>query len=205
MHTAIEDRSLRLATTLAARLCHDMAGLLGTLGAVVDLTAEDPEAHDLAVETVATLSARVRLLRTAWAGAGGPLDAADIAALAQGLPGIERLRLDFSALDGPLAETPARLVLCLLLAALPGLPRGGALSLATAPRGAVRITLSGPGAAWPALLADCAASDAACWRATDAARTLAAPLACLLAGSAGWRVAVDGAGVLLSPKPGNRP
>ncbi len=198
MQTTLEDDAVAFAATLATRLCHDVAGLLGTLAGTLELADEDDEARQLAAETAQTLIARVRLLRAAWGGGAGPLDAATIGALAEGLPGIERLRLDTSGLPGELAETPSRLILCLLLAALPGLPRGGSIAVAVAPGGAIRMRLSGQAAAWPDTLAICAANAAACWSA-NTPRTLAAPLACLLAQEAGWRIAVEQDTVTLAP------
>jgi hypothetical protein len=195
--TTPQDNALRLSSTLATRLSHDVAGLLGTLAGTLDMA--DAEAGALAAETAAALIARVRLLRAAWGGGGGPLDALTLAKLAQGLPGIERLQLDFSELRAPLADVPARLALCLLLAALPGMPRGGAVAVGAAPRGGVRVTLGGAGTAWPALLAACAASEAACWDAAASPRDVAAPLLCLLAASKGWRIMLEGASARAVP------
>jgi len=195
----LEDHAVQVATalaaTLATRLCHDVAGLLGTMSGLMDMADEDPEARLLAAETAHTLMARVRLLRAAWGGGAGPLDAAAITSLAQGLPGIERLQLDLSGLPGELAEAPARLALCLMLAALPGMPRGGVITMAAAGRG-VQVSLSGKSAAWPASLADCALGGAlggaACWSAASSPGGLAVPLACLVAANAGWKVGVSG-------------
>ena len=197
-HGPFDADAVRLASTLATRLCHDMAGLLGTLAGTLDMADEDPEAKELAAETMATLIARVRLLRTAWGGGGGALDAGAILDLAAGLPGVERWRLELSALTGTLEETPARLVLCLMLTALGGMPRGGVMSLTTAPRGGVRIGLAGKAAGWPPALAACAESEAACRRAAQAPGSLPAPLVCLLARQAGWRIDVDGCEVSLA-------
>jgi histidine phosphotransferase ChpT len=195
-----------LASTLATRLCHDMAGLLGTLAGTLDMADEDPEAKELAAETLETLIARVRLLRTAWGGGGGALDAGAILELAAGLPGIERWRLEMSALTGTLEETPARLVLCLMLTALGGMPRGGIMSLAAAPQGGAWIGLAGKAAGWPPALAQCADSDDACWRAAQAPGSLPAPLVCLLARQAGWRIDVDGCEARISERrPGALP
>ena len=193
-----EAPALRLASALATRLCHDMAGLLGNMAGMLDLLDEEAEARSLATETATTLIARVRLLRTAWGGGGGTLDAPALLALADGLPGVERLRLDFSGLHGELPETPARLLLCLLLAALPGLPRGGAIIVASAGDG-VSITLSGNGATWPELLAACASSERACWDAGASPKALAPALACLLASEGGWAVQPRGLAVHLTP------
>jgi histidine phosphotransferase ChpT len=192
VQTDIEDSAAELATVVVTRICHDVAGLLSALSGTLELAAEDPEAAELANETAASLVARVQLLRAAWGGGAGPLDAAAIAAFAQGLPGIERRRLDLADLKGELDEVPARLALCLLLAAVPGAPHGGCIRIANAARGGVHITLLGVGAAWPEALAQCVATRAA-WRKATQPRTLPAPLACRLAAQAGWRITLDGA------------
>jgi hypothetical protein len=188
VQTEIDGRAAELATTVATRICHDLAGLLSALSGTLELAGEDPEAATLAAETAATLIARVQLLRAAWGGGAGPLGGAAIAGFAQGLPGIERLHLDVGGLEGELAEVPARLALCLLLAAGPGMPRGGGIRIADAPRGGVEVTLTGSGANWPESLASSAA-----WREATTPRALAAPLACLLAEQAGWRILLSGA------------
>ncbi len=191
MQTTLEDDAVRLAATVATRLCHDVAGLLGILAGTLDLADEDPEARLLAAETAQTLITRVRLLRAAWGGNGGAMDAGAIAGLAAGLPGIERLRLDFSGLPGELAETPARLLLCVLVAAAPGLARGTALSFQPAGHGGVRIDIAGKAATWPASLLGCVTSDAALREASTAPRDVAAPLACLLAREHGWLIRLE--------------
>jgi histidine phosphotransferase ChpT len=191
VQTEIDGRAAELATTVATRICHDLAGLLSALSGTLELAGEDPEAATLAAETAATLIARVQLLRAAWGGGAGPLGGAAITGFARGLPGIERLHLDVAELEGELEEVPARLALCLLLAAVPGMPRGGDIGIANARRGGVRITLAGIGAAWPESLASCVGSSAA-WRGATTPRTLAAPLACVLAEQAGWRILLSG-------------
>lgn len=198
MQTDTEDAAAELATAVATRICHDLAGLLSALSGTLELADDDPEAALLASETAAALIARVQLLRAAWGGGAGPLDAAAIAAYAQGLPGIERLHLDVAGLDGELDEVPARLALCLLLAAVPGVPRGGAIRVTHAPQGGVDMTLAGIGAAWPATLARCVAGQAQLQDAI-APRTLAAPLACLLAAQAGWRIALNETTATVAP------
>jgi len=198
VQTDIEGGAAELATTVATRICHDLAGLLSALSGTLELAADDPEAAALAAETAATLIARVQLLRAAWGGGAGPLGGASIAGFAQGLPGIERLHLDATGVEGELADVPARLALCLLLAAIPGMPRGGGVRFANAPRGGVQITLTGVGAAWPETMANCVASKAA-WGDAFRPRALAAPLACLLAEQAGWRISLAGATATATP------
>jgi hypothetical protein len=83
-----------------------------------------------------------------------------------------------------------------MLAALPGMPRGGVIKIAAARQGGVQVSLAGKGVAWPDSLADCARAgdlgDAACWAASASPGALAGPLACLVAANAGWRVDVSG-------------
>lgn len=191
MRTTLEADAVRLAAIVSTRLCHDVAGLLGILAGTMELADEDPEARLLAVEAAGTLITRVRLLRAAWGGGGGAMDAGALAGLAAGLPGIERLRLDFSGLPGELAETPARVLLCVLVAAAPGLPRGTALSFQPAPRGGVRVDIAGSAAAWPAPLLLCASNEAALREAASTPRDVAAPMACLLARHHGWVIRVE--------------
>lgn len=195
MQTEIKDAAAELATAVATRICHDLAGLLSALSGTLELAEDDPEAALLATETAAALIARVQLLRAAWGGGAGALDGPAIAGYAQGLPGIERLHLDVAGLQGELDEVPARLALCLLLAAVPGVPRGGAIRITNAPRGGVDLTLAGIGAAWPEALERCVSGR------TDAVvpRTLAAPLACRLAEQAGWRIVLSGATATAAP------
>jgi histidine phosphotransferase ChpT len=185
-HAPARDPSIALATTLANRMCHDIAGLLGTLAGTLEMAAEDPEAASLASETAETLKHRIRLLRAAWGGDEGPLSAGALVDLARGLPNSERLRLDVSAITGELPAAEAQLTLCLLLAA-PHL-RAGVIHIATSARG-VRVTLPVP---WPASLVSCAANVDAAWAGTGTARDLPAPLACLLATTTGHRISVDG-------------
>ncbi len=190
---ALED-PLSFASAVTARLCHDVAGLLGTLAGTLELIDEEPEAAGLAADTAAALSARLRLLRTAWGGGGGAMDGAAIIALAQGLPGAERIRLDTTALPGILEEEAARLAMCLLLAAAPTLPRGTLVTLTGTPFGGFIIRLEGPNATWPAALA---ASPPL--RPGQTQGALAASYAQLLAAQTGWQLDATGTSVTANP------
>jgi histidine phosphotransferase ChpT len=201
LQTTLDDHAVRLAATVATRLCHDVAGLLGILAGTLDLADEDPEAKLLAAETAQTLMTRVRLLRAAWGGDAGAMDAGAIDALAAGIPGIERLRLDFSGLSEALAETPARLLLCLLLAAAPGLSRGTLLSFGPMPHGGVRISIAGSTAAWPALLVACASGESGLREAATSARDVAMPFAYLLARDLGWLIRPEENTVMVIQRP----
>lgn len=167
-------KGLRLAETLAAYLCHEMAGPLSTLAAVLDLGGEDGEALALANAAMQ----RVRFLRAAWAGGAGKLDAAGFAKLAAGLPGGDRCRVDAAGIEGVLPDSVARIALCLLPVAVAALPRGGTIRVA----GRVTLEVDGPQASWPAALRQCLTSADTAWSLTEDPRALPAPLATLLAG-----------------------
>ncbi len=144
--------STQLAEALCARLCHDLASPLGTLMNTLELMAEDPasvaEALPLANEAAQGLAGRVKLLRAAWSGGCGPLDAAGLAALAAGLP--PRVTAELGGLrPGEHAGPAARVLVNLLLLGAEALPRGGVVSLSGQPGGDILVAVQGAGAAWP--------------------------------------------------------
>jgi hypothetical protein len=171
-----EGDALGLAEGVARRICHDFAGLLGTLDG---LTA-------LAAETAGRLAARVRLLRGAWSGGVEALDAAALLALAHGLPGGERLHVDCADLAGALEGDAARLCLCLMLVGAQSMPRGGTLHVGAA-MGEVWMVLQGADAAWPQV-----ASMAGVAGVEDGPRVVPALLCGLLLARLGWRLRVAG-------------
>ena len=187
-----------LAENVARRICHDFASLLGTLNGLTELSAEDPEAALLATETARRLVARLQLVRGAWGGGGDDLDAAAITALADGLPGAERLRVDCTALVGVLEGVAARLCLCLLLTGAGAMPRGGTITVgsedsAEGGHPGIWVQLDGPRAAWPASLtepADASEADP---------RGLPAALCQLLAAGSLWRISVEDARAVARP------
>lgn len=189
--------ALHIAETLGMRLCHDLSGLVGTLTGMVEMLAEEAAGppNDLllmADEAARGLSARLRLLRAAWAGECGSLDRDAITALLPGLHLPHRAGVDVSGLAGPYPEAFARVLLNALLLAAEAVSRGGAVTLADGPGGDVTVRIEGPRAAWPdglmATLADGAALLAA------EPRSLQAPLLAALARRAGVRLALGTAG-----------
>lgn len=191
-----ESRALRLAETLATRLCHDLSGPLGSLAGAVELAAEEAtdasEALEVALESATALSRRLRLLRAAWGSDSAPLHPEEIVALAAGLAGAERLRLDVAGLAPvPLPASAARLVLNLLLLGAEALPRGGVLALSGGLPGGILLAPTGPRAAWPAdLLSAIAAPDAPSATLADP-RRIQSPLTLRLCRSAGFSLTLD--------------
>src|ERR1700679_75829 len=62
--------TVRLVELVCARLCHDLGGLIGTVGNAVDMVAEDiggdSEVAAFASSAAKALAQRLRLMRTAW-------------------------------------------------------------------------------------------------------------------------------------------
>jgi hypothetical protein len=166
------DQALRLAESLTAYLCHEMAGTLSTLAATIELGDEPAEALALAGEA----AARLRFLRATWAGGAGALHGAQLSALAAGLPGADRCRVTVNV-PGLLAPPLARTALCLLPVAVMALPHGGTIDVS----GSVSIRVAGQGAGWPAAFAACLGAADTAWGMTGEPRRLALPLACLVA------------------------
>jgi len=180
--------ALALASTLSARICHDLAGSLGALTGTLELAAEegDAEALKLSLALAQELAARLRLLRAAW-GMGGHVPG--FAILQPGFPGAERLRV---AAEGLVAgdERVRRLALSLLLAATTAMPRGGLMRICGTD-GGLALEIEGVRAAWPLELRQCVTSDSALLAACEAPRAMAVALACLQARAMGWHIVLD--------------
>ncbi len=181
---------LRLPAALAARICHDIAGPLGSLAGTLDMLAEDgdPEALALARESAAILSARLRLLRAAWAEDVEVPGTRVMQSLVPGLPNAERLRVTME-LDAAMTPGLRRLGLNLLLLASAALPRGGDVLL-QGQTDWLRLRVDGRNAGWPETLAACAQSVGAVAMSWPDPRSLAIPMACLLAEAQGLGIRV---------------
>ncbi len=182
------DLQVRLALTLAARVCHDLAGTAGALQAAIDMAAEgqEPDALPLAQDCARELTARLRLLRAAFGDAGAE---EDLAGLAAGLPGAERLTIDVSGAAG-LDGARGRLAANLLLLAAQALPRGGSIRLSAEPH-SMALEVAGPRAAWPAALAHYLADADGAREAEARPRDVGVAIVCLLAGAIGWQVVME--------------
>ena len=197
-----DNDALLLAGALAARLCHDLAGPLGTITGALDLAEHaDAEALALAREATTDLAHRLRLYRAAWAEGAGPGSVAELAALAQGLAH-RRVRLDVAGLPGPARLRPefGRVILNVVLLGAEGMPRGGTVALHGEPEVEVAVMLTGLGAAWPAGTAETIANPATALArlrqhtGTLQPRALLPPFIALLAARDGLRL-----GLLMGP------
>ena len=190
--------SLALAEALAGRLCHDLAGMVGTLMGAVELANEDlamsDEALPMAAEAATMLGHRLRLMRAAWGSEGCTMDGQDLRALAAGLPPARRVRV---ALDGIRPERKfsagsARILLNLLILAAESVSGEGIVTLDETTGNNFVLSISGPRAAWPAGFAGQLADPQLAWKAatTCGPRLLQAPLSALIAHQSGVRVSV---------------
>jgi histidine phosphotransferase ChpT len=185
--------ALALAECLATRLCHDVAGLVGTLAGTLEMALEDSqpdaEAAQLATDATRLLGARIRLYRAAWG--GGEPEGVPLATLTEGLPNRARVKLELATIAPGFTDDPTdpdalkpggpRLLLCLLLAGCAGLHGGGTIAARPEPGGGFSMTLTGRHAAWPEELFGRKPAELE-------PRELAAPLAAMVAASLGWRL-----------------
>jgi histidine phosphotransferase ChpT len=185
---------LALAELLCARLCHDFSGPLGTLIAAAELiddAASDQTEVRAAVQDAAqAMSRRLRYLRAAWGSGAAAITPAELAELAEGVPGQGRVRLDLSALpaDAPLGPGLSRTLMAAILLAAEALPRGGVVRVLADPAaGRLLLLPEGALAAWPEGVA---ATLAGRPHAETTPRTLLAPLTRAIAQQAGFSLSL---------------
>ena len=190
--------TLRLVEMMCARLCHDLGGLIGTVGNAIDIVAADDgrdnEVLAFASSAARMLGQRLRLLRAAW---GPETDAIRLPALIRLVtPPLAARRIDLDAATLPsdclFQPSVARIVLNLVVLAIDSLPRGGTIALQGEP-GDLLIRIDGQNAAWPDGFAACMRDEATALSALTAPHSAQMPLTVLLARSRNLR---------LSPAPG---
>ena len=183
---------LKLAEIISARLCHDMAGPVGTLSAslemVADGSADGEEALEIAHEAAKGMLSRLRFIRAAWAVDGAELDAQTILNYCTALPQARKIAFQADQLEGFLCAPMSRGVLNLAMLGIESLPRGGKLSLAGNKDDGVMMTISGAHAAWPSGFAALMVDADAAWEALHDSRTLQAPLTVLIAQQSGLKL-----------------
>ncbi len=145
---------LRLARLVGLRLCHDLSGVVGTIGNALEMMAGvGEEAAALAVESAGVLRQRLLLWRAVLGGQGeatlGTLLGLLEGQLAGGRAGADAATLDPGTM---VAEPMVPVILSAMLVAGEALPRGGTVRLAGDPAGEMAVLPDGPRAAWPAPL-----------------------------------------------------
>jgi len=185
---------IRLAEIISARVCHDLAGPVGTLSATLELVAEAgaeaADALEIARDAALSLQSRLRFIRAAWALEGAELDAVAIADTCAGLPQARKINFKFDHLHGYFAAPMSRGLLNLTMLAIESLPRGGAVTLTGSEAEGAILTIDGLGAAWPAGLAGVLADEAAAWAALHDSRSLQAPFTALIVRHSGLKLEV---------------
>ncbi|MBV9539505.1 MAG: hypothetical protein JOY70_11270 [Acidisphaera sp.] len=197
---------LRMVELLAMRLCHDLAGPLGTVGAALALAEEDEasvaEACALAAEAAQVTVGRLRMLQAAW-GEPAPRTRRELRNLTAALAR-KGLLLEMPADDTVMPAALARLLLNAVMLAAASLPRGGRVTVSEVADGGFLLEIAGPQAAWPPhlgrYLADAADAQAAFDDEEEGQpRAMLAPLTALFAHQARLRL------TLLLPATGDAP
>ena len=157
------DMTSRLVEQAIARLCHDLSGLIGTVGNALDLLAEEVTGNEvLAFADTASrvLTQRLRLMRTAWGPEIPAMTKTSFRVLIEEPLQSRRVTLDMTHLADNRVFSPAagRLQLNIILLAADCMPRGGTITLYGQPDGVLTGIESPPNmppAAWPTELSDC--------------------------------------------------
>lgn len=153
----------RLAQLIAARICHDLGGPVGTVeGALSLLGAGSEEALAVAQEGAAALRLRLTLIRAAWGGGLGDATLAELLALLDGQVAGGRAHVvpaDGLSPQAVFAAPLAQVLLNALLLAGDALPRGGTILLGGDPADVLIVLPQGEGAAWPPGLAAALAAE----------------------------------------------
>ena len=178
--------TLRLVEFVCARLCHDLGGLIGTVGNAIEMVAEDARRDDevlaFASSAAKSLSQRLRLLRAASGPETDPVALAALVRLAAPPLGARRIGLDVRMLtpDCVFPAPVARVLLNLIVLACDCLPKGGTIVLMGEPSDLL-LRINGPAAAWPAGFTACMGDQAAALEALVDAQSAQMPLTALLA------------------------
>ncbi len=142
---------LDLARMVGLRLCHDLGGVVGTIGNALDMMGNvGGEAATLAHDAAEELRRRLVLWRALLGGQGDATVGATLALLEGQLAGgravVEAGTLD---LDANLADSTVPVVLAAMVLGGEALPRGGRVRLAGDPARELAIWPEGQRAAWP--------------------------------------------------------
>jgi histidine phosphotransferase ChpT len=186
---------LRMVEMTCARLCHELGGLLGTLGNALELAAEARDEEDdalaLAEQAARDARSRLRLMQAAWGPGNDPLTVPALLDLLRGLPRAGRIELETGGVAPGTAFPPGvgRVVLNIVLLAAESLPAGGRILLAGASDD-LFVRILGPKAAWPAGFGACIADADAAIAAITGPRRFQMPLTALWAHALGVRLSM---------------
>ena len=178
--------TIRLVELICARLCHDLGGLIGTVGNAIDMVDEEAggenEVVAFASSAAKALMQRLRLIRAAWGPETDPLMLTELTALVTSPLAARRIVFDAGALPAACVfpAPTARVVVNLILLAADGLPRGGTIVLLGEPADLI-LRIDGSGAGWPVGLAAIMRDEAAAIAALSGVRSVQMPLTALLA------------------------
>lgn len=198
---------IRLARLIGLRLCHDLGGVVGTIGNALDMMeGVGSEAATLAQDSAEVLRRRLVLWRALLGGLGEATLGAALALLDGQLSG-GRSQADAAALDPalPLAEPLVPVLLAAMLVGGDALPRGGRVRLGGDARREFVVWPEGQRAAWPASLVRALAGGPL--PEDPIGRDVMVLWLCTVAAAAGVRLSLalppgEGAGPLLLALPG---
>lgn len=178
--------TIRLVELVSARLCHDLSGLIGTVGNALDMVTEDSDGNNEILAFAATaairLKQRLRLMRVAWGPEVDPIPLPALIDLVAGPLAARRVGLETRALRTGCVFPPStgRVLLNVILLACDSMPMGGTIGL-MGDAADILIRIDGLGAAWPTGLVACLRDETAALAALTNARTVQMPLTVLLA------------------------
>lgn len=145
---------LRLARLVGLRLCHDISGVVGTVGNALELLdGAGGEAAELAVDAAGVLRRRLLLWRGLLGGQGESA-LGTVLGLAAGEIAGGRATVDAGTIDAGImvAEDVVPVLLTAVLVGGEALPRGGVVRLVGDPYRELAVLPEGPRAAWPPAL-----------------------------------------------------
>jgi hypothetical protein len=151
---------ISLPRLLAARMTHDLSGPIGTMLAAAGTTPGAPRDDALLADAIDTMRLRARLYAAAF-GLPDELGWPELAELPAGAPGAHRIAFHIRPPDGvpPPANGLSQLLLSALMLGAEALPRGGSVTLMSAPQAPFMVLPDGPGARWPHGFIDVLAGD----------------------------------------------
>ena len=185
--------TIRLVELVCARLCHDLGGLIGTVGNALDMVAEDTgrdnEVLAFASSAANALTQRLRLMRTAWGPESDTIRLPNLLRLVTQALAARRVSIDATMLPPDCEFRPpvGRVVLNLIVLACDCLPRGGTICLLGEPVDLL-VRITGPIAAWPAGFAECMTNETVALAALTNALSVQMPLTALFALHGGLRL-----------------